>query len=57
MDNLSDQHISNENRVGPHSMVLLSVLGFVRWLTRIFTLTEEDQKKAGIYFGSVKRDG
>jgi hypothetical protein len=54
MDNLSDQHISNENRVSPHSMVLPSLLGIVRWLTRLFTLTDEERKKAGISVGIEK---
>jgi hypothetical protein len=56
MDNLSDQYKSNENHAEPFSAVMQTILGFVRWLTGYFTLSEEERLKAGINIGSQKRN-
>ncbi len=40
---------SDVNRPGPFSAVLQTVMGFTRWLIGFFTLTEEEQSKAGIF--------
>jgi hypothetical protein len=48
MDNLSDRNVTNGSRTTPFATILQAVLGFVRWLTGFFTLTEEERLKAGI---------
>jgi len=50
MDLLSDKYI-------PFSAVWHTVLAIVEWPIRFFTLTQEDQLKAGIYMGGEERDG
>jgi hypothetical protein len=52
-----DQTLSNVNhQPAPFSAVWHTVLGIVRWLFEFFTLTEEDQLKAGIYVSGEGRD-
>jgi hypothetical protein len=38
------------------SAVLNSMLGFVRWPIKFFTLTEEERLKAGIYTSGEEQD-
>jgi len=56
MDNLSDRYVSNVNRPGLFSAVLLTVQGIVRSLVEFFKLTEQDQLKAGIHLGGKGHD-
>ena len=44
------------NRSGPFFAVLRSIQGLVRRMIGFFTLTEEEQSKAGICLGGEGRD-
>lgn len=57
MDTLSDKYDSNSYRPNPFSIVLNTILGFVRWLAGFFMLTEEDKLAAGISVDGKDRDG
>lgn len=54
MDILSDKSI---NRPDPLLAIWKTVQDIVRWPIRLFTLSVEDQQKAGISMGGEKRDG
>jgi hypothetical protein len=57
MDASADRYKSNDNyQSGPIEAVSQTVRNIVRWLVGFFTVTEEDQSKAGIYFGGEERD-
>ena len=55
MNSLFSKRRSNENRVpGSFVTVWQASLGIISWLTRFFTVTEEDLEQASIHVG---RDG
>jgi len=56
MDSITDNHLSNINRPGLFSAVLLTVQGIVRSLVGFFKLTEQDQLKAGIHLSGKGHD-
>ena len=56
MEISGDQNQSDGNRADPFFAISQTVRGFVRRLIGIFTLTEEDRSKAGIYLGGEGRD-
>ena len=51
-----DKYKSDCNRSGPFFGLSQTVRGLVRRLIGIFTFTEEDRSKAGIYLGGEGRD-
>ncbi len=57
MDIPSEEYKSNANRSGPFSTILYIVQGIARWLTGIFTITEEERSNAGISVGRERHDG
>jgi hypothetical protein len=56
MEISGDKYKSDENRAGSFFSLSQIVRDLVRWLIGIFTLTEEDRSKAGIYLGGEGRD-
>jgi hypothetical protein len=57
MDASTDQYKSDDKyRSSPFEAVLQTVRNIVRWLVGLFTVTEEERTKAGIYFGGEERD-
>jgi hypothetical protein len=56
MDNLVEKYVSNASRSSLFSTVLKNTQGAARRLIGFFTLTKEDQLKAGIYLGGEGRD-
>jgi hypothetical protein len=58
MDTPSDEYKPYYgSRSGPFLAVLRSVEGLVRQLIGIFSLSEKNHSKAGIYLGGEGRDG
>jgi hypothetical protein len=57
MDIPSEEYKSNVNRSGSFSTILYIVQGIARWLTGIFTITEEERSNAGISVGRERHDG
>ena len=57
MDTQSEEYKSNADRSGPFSTILFIVQGIARWLTGIFTITEEERSNAGISVGRERHDG
>jgi hypothetical protein len=56
MDISVDEHESDGNRPSPFLTVLRTIRGIPGWLAEFFTLTEEENVKAGIYLGGQGRD-
>jgi hypothetical protein len=56
MEISGDKYQSDENRAGPFFALSQTVRDLVRRLTGIFTLTEEERSKAGIFRGGEGRD-
>jgi hypothetical protein len=56
MEISGDKYQSDGNQAGSFLAVLRTVQGFARRLIGIFTLTEEERSKAGIYLGGEGRD-
>jgi hypothetical protein len=56
MEISGDKYQSEGNHSGFFLTVLRTVQGFARRLTGIFTLTEEERSKAGIFRGGEGRD-
>jgi hypothetical protein len=56
MDISVDEHESDGNRPSPFFTVLRTIRGIPGWLAEFFTLTEEENVKAGIYLGGQGRD-
>jgi hypothetical protein len=56
MEISGDTYQSDGNRSGFFLTVMRTVQGFARRLIRIFTLTEEERSKAGVYLGGEGRD-
>jgi hypothetical protein len=56
MDISSDKYKSYGNPSNPFFAILQAVQGLVRRLIGLFTLTEEERLKAGIYLGGEGRD-
>jgi hypothetical protein len=56
MEILTDKCKSDGNQSNPFFAVMRTVQGFVSRLIGIFTLTEEERLKAGIYLGGGGRD-
>jgi hypothetical protein len=56
MDALADRSKSDGKRPGLFIAVMRAFRGVIRWLTGLFTLTEENLLKAGIYLGGEGRD-
>ena len=56
MDILADQSKSDRNQPGLFLTLVHALRGVVRWLTGLFTLTEENRLNAGIYMGGEGRD-
>lgn len=54
MDILSGKNKPNINQLDSNSAVSQSASTVVKWLIWFFTLTEEDQLKAGIFVGNGK---
>jgi hypothetical protein len=56
MDISTDNYKSDGNQSNPFFAVLQTVQSLVRRLIGLFTLTEEERLKAGIYLGGEGRD-
>jgi hypothetical protein len=56
MDILSGKFKSAGSRPGPVSAIIRTFRGVAAWLARLFTVTEEDRLKAGIYNGGKGLD-
>jgi hypothetical protein len=56
MEISDDKYQSEGNKSNPFFAVMRTIQDFVRRLNGIFTLTEEEQLKAGIYLGGEGRD-
>jgi hypothetical protein len=56
MEISSDKNQSDGSRADPFFTLSQTVRGFVKRLIGIFTLTEEERLKAGIYLGGEGRD-
>lgn len=54
MDNSFDEQGSHTQQDPRRFLVSLAMLGnLIKWLANFIQLTEEEQEKAGIYFGRV----
>jgi hypothetical protein len=56
MDISADKYKSYGNQSNPFLAVMRTIQGFVMRLIEIFTLTEEERLKAGIYLGGEGRE-
>ena len=54
---LTGKPSSNDNQTNPYLVIVHKLQGIGRWLNRLFTFSEEDRMKAGIYHGGEGRDG
>ena len=56
MEISSDKYQSDGNQSNPFFAVMRTIQGLFSKLTGIFTLTEEERSKAGIYLGGEGRE-
>jgi len=56
MDISADKYKSNDNQSGTFFAIARTVRNLVWQLIGIFTISEEDRSKAGIYLGGEGRD-
>ena len=57
MEISADKYKSDGNQSNPFFTVLRTIQGLFSRLTGFFTLSEEEQRQAGIYRGGEGRDG
>jgi len=55
MDILIEKYQAKEDQPGYFSAALKTLLQFIGWPVRFFTLTEAERQKAGIYLGGEGR--